>query len=232
MIKRSNDFINRAEIRSKNIVSFIIINLIILSMIFNIDSVNCVQQNCSNSSLNTISEDLIVSNVNIEVNFTYNSCYIIDHNTIFKLEVTPAQLNEYILCSYIQIIYQVGSSTDYQFIKNINEIATIASPLVLNITLKSIFNGESNASGEVWFRFGYKMNGTDFGQIESTNKTNYSISIINPAPLSNDDDKFYILWFALEPEQFFLVIGVIISIIFLMIFISKKKNSQDNNKKK
>lgn len=186
-------------------------------------------------SISTISGKIEDVGVDVTINLTYYSNYYLDTKPNFTLFVYISQLNGYLVPKYIQIFYEPSTGETYQFLNILGGIAYQTQPFLYNFNSSSTSNVGENQSANVWIRFGYSLNGTEFAQYETVNKTENQVEIVclKDSGEDSDEGKIWFLWFPLEPYEFIIVIVVIASVVILSIIIvklKKKKSKQMNNK--
>ncbi|MCK4281169.1 MAG: hypothetical protein KAX10_03560 [Candidatus Lokiarchaeota archaeon] len=186
-------------------------------------------------SISTMSGKIEDVGVDITINLTYYLKYYFDTKPNFTLFVYISQLNGYLVPKYIQIFYKLSKGETYQFLNILGGIAYQTQPFLYNFNSSSTSNVGENKSANVWIRFGYSINGTEFAQYETVNKTENQVEIVclEDSGEDSDEGKIWFLWFPLEPYEFIIVIVVIASVVILSIIIvklKKKKSKQMNNK--
>ena len=176
--------ISSSVLRSKqNIKLLILIFLILIALRSNVPfSIPVESSKPQSNAINqiTISESITFATMqNATINFTYEDPYKMNTYANFKLNVSID--TGALVVNYLQIIYHVSGEDPYQFLSIIGDVAVPGN--TMNVTFEEMMTSvpESTDSAEVSFKFGYYLDGVDFGQYESTT-TGKTVSIegLNP----------------------------------------------------
>ncbi len=186
---------------------------------------------CGGANFKEISTEIIGTNIEIEVNLTYRECYQVGTNETFNLTATANQLNGFVVPIYIQIIMETERE-EYQFLSHLGGTITMGSPYDTQIEMSGAPQGETNNTAKIWFKLGYLINGTDFGQINSTKSSEKTVEILVPGEGGDPNEgKIWFLFFPLEPYQFALVVIAIIILSVYFIWRGKRKKLETKPKK-